>query len=150
MTTSETHGNAIGWAWATFTVRWVVGLIFFMAGWYKCFDMGPIAHAERFFIGQFSGTWMPDWLLWAIGTSIPVVELVAGAALCLGFRKREASALLGLILISVTYGHLMLEPLLDVGGHFSPRLVLVVFAWVAPPHFDGLSVDHWLAKRKTG
>ena len=150
MTTEETHSNAAGWAWATFSVRWVVGLIFFMAGWFKCFHMGPIAHAEQYFIGQFSGTWMPDWLLWALGTTIPVVELVAGAALCLGFRKREASALLGLILISVTYGHLMLEPLFNIGGHIFTRLVLLTFAWVAPPQFDELSVDHWLAKRKMG
>ena len=150
MTTNETHGNATGWAWATFTVRWVVGLIFFMAGWFKCFDMGPIAHAEQFFIGPYSETWIPTWLLWAIGTSIPVVELVAGAALCLGFRKREASILLGLILISVTYGHLMLDPLFGITGHIFPRLVLLVFVWVAPPHLDVLSVDHWLAKRKMG
>ena len=29
--------NRFGWAWSTFTVRWVLGLIFLMAGWWKCF-----------------------------------------------------------------------------------------------------------------
>ena len=27
------------WSWAIFTVRWVLGLIFFMAGWWKCFTL---------------------------------------------------------------------------------------------------------------
>jgi uncharacterized membrane protein YphA (DoxX/SURF4 family) len=30
-----------GWSWAIFFVRWVLGLIFFMAGWWKTFDLGP-------------------------------------------------------------------------------------------------------------
>ena len=150
MTTDETQSNATGWAWATFTVRWVVGLIFFMAGWWKCFgeDMSPIVHAQRMFVESFADSWIPTWLLWAIGTSIPVVELVAGAAICLGFRKREASALLGLVLIVVTYGHLLHQPLFDITGHIFPRLVLLVFAWVVPPHLDVISVDHWLTKRR--
>ncbi len=66
-----------GWMWAIFTARWVLGLIFFMAGWWKCFELTPKGHAEQFFIGQFDETWIPHWLLWAIGTSIPVLELGA-------------------------------------------------------------------------
>lgn len=148
MTTDGTQGNSQGWKWATFTVRWVVGLIFFMAGWWKCFDLGPIAHAEGMFIEGFSETWIPTWLLWATGTSIPVVELIAGAAICLGFRKREASVLLGFVLIVVTYGHLLQQPLYDITGHIFPRLVLLVFAWVAPQEFDVLSIDNWLMRKK--
>jgi uncharacterized membrane protein YphA (DoxX/SURF4 family) len=30
-----------GWMWAIFTSRWVLGLIFFMAGWWKCFEITP-------------------------------------------------------------------------------------------------------------
>ena len=149
MRPNGTQDNAQGWMWATFTVRWVVGLIFFMAGWWKCFDLGPIAHAQGMFIDGFADTWIPTWLLWPIGTSIPVVELVAGAAICLGFRKREASVLLGLVLIAVTYGHLLQRPLYDVTAHIFPRLVLLVFAWVVPPHLDVISVDHLLARMKS-
>ena len=41
MTTNDKRSNTAAWAWATFTVRWVVGLIFFMAGWWKCFPASP-------------------------------------------------------------------------------------------------------------
>jgi uncharacterized membrane protein YphA (DoxX/SURF4 family) len=31
-----------GWSWAIFFVRWVLGLIFLMAGWWKVFELGPL------------------------------------------------------------------------------------------------------------
>jgi len=130
-----------GWPWAIFTVRWVLGLIFFMAGWWKCFTLGPIRHARGFFIENFEGRWIPDWMHWAVGTSIPVVELVTGALVCLGLFRRGAYIALGAILVTVTYGHLLLEPLYDTTSHIFPRLVLLVFVWVAPWKEDVLSLD---------
>jgi hypothetical protein len=56
----------------------VLGLIFFMAGWWKTFDLGPAEHARRLFVEPYADTWLPVWLLWASGTMIPIVELVAG------------------------------------------------------------------------
>ena len=131
-----------GWMWAIFTARWVLGLIFFMAGWWKCFELTPRGHAERFFIGQFDETWIPNWLLWAIGTSIPVLELVAGLLVCLGLARSLAYVTLGAILITVTYGHLLLDPLYDITGHIFPRLVLLLFVFVAPRAYDVLSLDY--------
>ena len=76
---ADQNDNRWGWMWAIFTVRWVLGLIFFMAGWWKCFTLGPVEHARKFFLNEdFEGHWIPDWMHWAIGTTIPVVELVAG------------------------------------------------------------------------
>ncbi len=130
-----------GWTWAIFTVRWVLGLIFFMAGWWKCFTLGPIEHTRKFFLGGFDGKWIPEWMHWAIGTSIPVVELIAGALVCLGLFRRGAYIALGAILVTVTYGHLLLEPLYDTTSHIFPRLALLVFVWVAPRQLDVLSLD---------
>ncbi len=130
-----------GWPWAIFTVRWVLGLIFFMAGWWKCFTLGPVQHARGMFIEQFEGQWIPIWMHWAVGTTIPVVELVAGALVCLGLFRRASYIALGAILVTVTYGHLLLDPLYDTTGHIFPRLVLLVFVWVAPWEKDVLSVD---------
>ncbi len=131
-----------GWMWAIFTARWVLGLIFFMAGWWKCFELTPKGHAERFFIGQFDSTWIPNWLLWAIGTSIPVLELVVGLLVCLGLARVVAYATLGAILVTVSYGHLLLDPLYDITGHIFPRLVLLLFLFVAPRGYDVLSLDY--------
>ena len=116
-----------GWSWAIFFVRWALGLIFFMAGWWKTFDLGPLEHARRLFIVPYADTWLPAWLLWASGTVIPVVELVAGALMCLGLRIREAGIAFGFILIVVDYGHLLKEPLFDTTHHIFPRLVLLAF-----------------------
>ncbi len=78
---------------------------------------------------------------WAIGATIPVVELVAGALVCLGLFRYAAYIALGAILVTVTYGHLLLEPLFDTTSHIFPRLALLVFVWVAPRQHDVLSLD---------
>ena len=133
--------NRGGWMWSIFTVRWVLGLIFFMAGWWKCFALTPAGHARRFFLEWFKDEWIPNWLLWALGTTIPVVELLAGALVCLGLFRRPAYIALGAILVTVTYGHLLREPLFDTTAHIFPRLALLVFVWVAPAGCDLLSID---------
>ena len=139
------------WSWAIFTVRWVLGLIFFMAGWWKCFTLGPVAHARGFFLTEDfrEGSWIPDWLLWATGTTIPIVELIAGALVCLGLFRHAAYIALGAILVTVTYGHLLTQPLYDTTGHIFPRLVLLVFVWVAGWDKDILSLDVQIGRWQT-
>jgi len=61
--------RANGWSWAIFFVRWVLGMIFLMAGWWKVFTLGAHEHAQRMFVDGFSATWIPEWLLWTSGTS---------------------------------------------------------------------------------
>lgn len=134
-----------GWCWAIFFARWVLGLIFLMAGWWKVFELGPIGHAERYFTVAFADSWIPGWLLWTLGVTIPFLELAAGALLCVGFRVREALVALGGLLVVVTYGHLLLEPLFSTTGHIFPRLVLLLFLLVAPRSADRWSLDARLA-----
>jgi len=136
------------WSWAIFFPRWVLGLMFFMAGWFKVFHMGPVEHARQFFVGGYADTWIPLFLLWGLGTLIPVVELAAGGLLCLGYRRRESLIALGLILIAVTYGHLLKEPFYDATSHIFPRLVLLTFLLAAPAERDALTLDRWLAGRR--
>jgi len=135
-----------GFCWAIFFVRWVLGLIFFMAGWWKTFSLGPAGHVRQFFL-PFADTWLPIWLLWAVGAAIPVVELLAGGMMCLGLKVRAAGVALGFILIVVAYGHLLKDPLFDTTHHIFPRLVLLTFVLLAPPERDLLSLDAWLRRR---
>jgi uncharacterized membrane protein YphA (DoxX/SURF4 family) len=37
-------------AWAICFARSILGIIFFMAGMWKVFDLGPLEHARRFFL----------------------------------------------------------------------------------------------------
>src|SRR5687767_10462683 len=106
MTSSHTNRSL-----ALLFARAVLGLIFFMAGVWKVFQLGPVEHARKLFIEPYGGTFLPVWALWVTGTVIPVVELIAGALVILGLRTREALIALGAVLVIVTFGHLVKEPL---------------------------------------
>jgi uncharacterized membrane protein YphA (DoxX/SURF4 family) len=136
-------------SWAIFFAREILGFIFFMAGVYKVFQLGPLGHARKYFL-PFADTFLPVWSLWATGTIIPIVELVAGAMLILGLRIREALIGLGFVLIIVTFGHLLKEPLYPFHEHVIPRLALLLFVLLFPSQDDQISLDYCLAKaRKT-
>lgn len=135
-------------AWAIFCARVVLGLIFGMAGYYKCFVMTPAGHAEKLFIGPYADTWIPIWLLWLTGVAIPAVELITRWLLVVGWKVRESLVALGLVLIIVTYGHLLTEPLYSFSGHVIPRLALLVLVAMVPAADDWFSLDHWLATRR--
>jgi len=134
-------------AWALLIARWILGLIFFMAGVWKVFSLGPVEHARRLFVEPYVHTFLPRWSLWATGTIVPIVELVAGGLLLLGLRTREALLALGAVLVLVTFGHLLLEPLYEFHTHVIPRAALLLFLLVMPLEEDRFSVDGWLRAR---
>jgi uncharacterized membrane protein YphA (DoxX/SURF4 family) len=128
-------------SWALLFARLVLGLIFFMAGLWKTFQLGPLEHPRKYFL-PYSDTFLPIWSLWAVGVVIPFVELVAGALLIIGLRTREASVSLGFVLAVVTFGDLLKEPLYEFHTHVIPRLALVLFILVLPREDDRFSVDY--------
>ncbi len=136
-------------AWALLFARLVLGLIFFMAGVMKVFQLGPLEHARKYFL-PFSDTFLPVWSLWIVGVTIPVIELLAGALLILGLRTRDALVALGVVLVIVTFGHLLHDALYDFSGHVIPRLALLLFILWCPREDDRLSLDYLLAGRKNG
>jgi uncharacterized membrane protein YphA (DoxX/SURF4 family) len=133
-------------AWAVLFARAVLGLIFFMAGVFKVFQLGPLEHARRYFL-PYQDTFLPTWSLWATGTTIPLVELVAGALVIVGWRTREALIALGFVLVIVTFGHLLKQPLYSFHEHVIPRLALLLFVLAMPRDADRFSVDHFLQTR---
>jgi uncharacterized membrane protein YphA (DoxX/SURF4 family) len=137
------------WPWAILLTRGLLGLIFFMAGWWKVFDLGPIEHARKLFIEPYAGTtWIPVWLLWATGTVIPFLELAAGALMLLGLWVQLSMFTLGSILLLVTYGHLLKEALYDTTGHIFPRSILLLILLLLPRSEDRWSLDAWLIRRR--
>jgi len=136
-----------GRSWAIFFAREVLGLIFFMAGIYKVFRMTPIGHAHKYFVDPYADTFLPSWSLWLTGVTVPVVELVAGALLIIGLRVREALLALGFVLVLVTFGHLLKEPLYAFHTHVIPRLALLLFLLLLPREADRFSLDRLLAKK---
>lgn len=132
--------------WALLFARLVLGLIFFMAGVFKVFELGPFEHARKYFL-PYADTFLPVWSLWASGVVIPFVELIAGALVMLGLRIREALVALGFVLVIVTFGHLLKEPLYEFHTHVIPRLALLLFILLLPREDDRFSIDHLLMRR---
>lgn len=133
-------------AWAVFLARLTLGFIFFMAGVYKVFALTPVGHVQKWFL-PYEDTFLPTWSLWAAGLSIPFIELIGGALLIVGFRVRAALLALGAVLVVVTFGHLLKEPLYPFHEHVMPRLALLLFILVIPSRQDRFSLDH-LVRRK--
>jgi uncharacterized membrane protein YphA (DoxX/SURF4 family) len=135
-------------AWTLLFARLALGLIFFMAGVWKVFQLGPLEHARKYFL-PFSDTFLPVWSLWLVGVTIPLIELVAGALVILGLRTRDALIALGFVLVIVTFGHLLREPPYNLTGHVIPRLALLLFILWCPREDDRFSFDYLLMREKT-
>ncbi len=137
-----------GRSWAILFARAVLGLIFFMAGVYKVFQLGPLEHARRLFVVPYAETFLPVWSLWATGSVIPLIELVAGGLVLLGLWTRQALIALGFVLITVTFGHLLLRPLYEFHTHVIPRLGLLLFVLFMPRDADVYSLAHVISRRR--
>lgn len=132
--------------WYAFFSRVLVGLLFGMAGYYKVFVQGPAAHAAQWFTVPYANNWMPHWLLLATGVTVPFVEFTAGWLLVIGLFRRQAAIALGFLLILVTYGHELKEPLFNVTSHVLPRFLLLIPVWILPLESDRFSLD-WITNR---
>jgi uncharacterized membrane protein YphA (DoxX/SURF4 family) len=132
-------------AWAILFARAVLGLIFFMAGCWKVFTLGPAGHVRRYFL-PFQDTFLPTWSLWTVGSIIPFIELIAGALVILGLFTRPALLSLGFVLVIVTFGHLVKAPLYAFHEHVIPRLALLLFVLFTPGESDRYSIDRALAR----
>jgi len=139
--------NNLDRSWALLFARVVLGLIFFMAGVYKVFQLGPLEHARKYFL-PYADTFLPVWSLWATGVAIPFIELIAGSLVILGLRTREALVSLGFVLAIVTFGHLLKEPLYEFHTHVIPRLALLLFILLLPREDDRFSTDYLLKRSK--
>ena len=134
--------------WAILIARLILGLIFFMAGVWKVFTLGSLEHARRMFVEPYAETFLPVWSLWATGTIIPFVELVAGGLLIAGLLTRTALLSLGAVLVIVTFGHLLAQPLYQFHTHVIPRTALLLFLLVMPASEDKISLDYFLFRKK--
>jgi len=145
---NQSANNSFNRAWAVLFARLVLGLIFFMAGVWKVFQLGPLNHARKWFL-PYADTFLPVWSLWATGVTIPFVELIAGALVIAGLRVREALIALGFVLAIVTFGHLLKEPLYEFHTHVIPRLALLLFVFMIPRQDDRFSLDSLIARLRT-
>jgi uncharacterized membrane protein YphA (DoxX/SURF4 family) len=137
----------LDWTLPAFFTRVMVGLVFAMAGFWKVFTLTPAGHAHRYFLDRYADSWIPTWLLWLTGVTVPIVELVAGALLIVGLWRRASAFALGVVLLLVTYGHLLAEPLYDVHPYIVTRLALLLPTLLLSAADDPWSVDGWRMRK---
>ena len=133
--------------WAVFVARVVFGLIFFAAGFWKVFSLGAAEHARGLFVEPYASSPLPEWSLWLAGVAVPYVELIGGALMLAGWKRLAAAVGLGAVLILVTFGHLLADPLYAFNAHVIPRAVLLVIV-LAMFDEDRLSLDSWQSRRR--
>ncbi len=133
---------------ALLIARSVLGLIFLMAGSYKVFVLTPTGHVVQMFL-PYNDTFLPVWSLWVVGFTIPFVELLAGGLVLLGWRRTIGYVAIGAVLVVVTFGHLLHQPLYPFHEHVIPRLGLLLLLLLLPPESDRFSLDEVLARRRS-
>jgi uncharacterized membrane protein YphA (DoxX/SURF4 family) len=138
--------TARGRAWGVLFARLLLGLMFFGGALWRVFGIGPVGHARRFFVEPYADSVLPIWSLWMAGTAVPFVELIGGALVLLGLFRVAGLVAVGGVLVLVTVGHLLAEPLYAFNAHVFPRIVLVVFLLSVPAEWDRFSVDEWRRK----
>jgi len=105
-------------------------------------------HARSMFVEPYRDTFLPEWSLWFTGTTVPVVELLAGGLVLLGLWRKAAYLALGGVLVLVTYGHLLDQPLYQFHTHVIPRAALLLVLLWAPSAIDRYSLDELLEGRR--
>jgi putative oxidoreductase len=134
-------------AWGILFARVVLGLMFFQGALWRVFGIGPMEHARRFFVDPYADTFLPAWALWIAGTGVPFIELLGGALVLVGLWRTQGLVMIGSVLVLVTFGHLVAEPIYSFSGHVVPRLLLAVLLLLAPAEWDRFSLDSWRERR---
>lgn len=131
-----------------FVLRVLLGLIFLMAGYGKIFTFGT----EAIYIDmlkQFQNTFLPKWLIWFTAYYTSYIELICGLLIILGFLRNISLYLLASILIIISFGHGLIEPIWDL-QHLFFRTVFLVTLLLLPSDWDKYSVDTFLKEKNNG
>jgi putative oxidoreductase len=136
------------WHWPAFFTRVTAGLLFAVAGVHKVFIMTPQVHARKLFLEPDQHTWIPHFLLWSLGLGILFIDLIAGWLLVAGLLRRPVAISLGFLLLIVTYGHALMEPLFNVNSHIFPRLIVLLPTLALSTEADPWSFDAVRSRRR--
>ena len=130
---------------AVLTIRLLLGFIFFFQGFGKVFKFGLDTVSQNFFIKSYSDL-LPEYLLVFTAYYTSIIELVGGLLLIIGLKRDIALYLLASVLIIVTFGHGLKDPIWDL-SHVMYRAILLVALLLLPKDYDQFSIDYWMSKK---
>ena len=128
------------------TMRLILGFLFFWQGYGKVFKFGVDNVYNNFFKKTYENL-LPDFLVLGTAYFTTFAELIAGFLLIIGLGRDWALYILAAVLVVVTFGHGMAEPIWDA-SHVLARAVFLIPLLLLPKEWDTLSVDHFIRQRK--
>jgi thiosulfate dehydrogenase (quinone) large subunit len=105
--TSQAGDNRVAKAAGLALGRWGLGLMFLFFGIGKLFGLKGFVNG--YLLLQFSKTWLPQWLLVPYAYALPFVEVTLGLLLLLGLARNATLIATGLLLLSLTFGQIILQ-----------------------------------------
>ena len=130
---------------ATLFARILLGLIFGMQGLGKVFKIG----VSNIYNGGFKGyeeTFLPTFILKFAAYFTSYAEFICGFLLILGLFRKQSYYILGIVLLIVSFGHGLQNPIWDL-SHVMYRSMLLVFLMMVPLAKDTISLDNKLFNR---
>ncbi|MFK8102356.1 MAG: DoxX family protein [Saprospiraceae bacterium] len=130
---------------ALLSMRLILGLIFFFQGYGKVFTWGvENLYQMDFFYGTYKDL-LPDFLIYGTAYYTSFVELIGGFLLLIGFKRDYALYALASVLVIVSFGHGLVEPIWDL-SHVLYRTMLLVGLLLLPKEWDTWSLDHFFKR----
>jgi len=126
---------------AVLTIRLILGFIFLMQGIGKVFKWGvENVYNMDFFYGTYKDL-LPDFIIHATAYYTSYIELIAGLLVVVGLKRDYALYLLASVLVIVTFGHGLAEPIWNL-SHVMYRTILLVTLLILPREWDKFSIDN--------
>jgi len=130
---------------AVLTLRLILGFIFLMQGFGKVFKWGvENVYQMDFFYGRYKDL-LPEFIIHATAYYTSYIELIAGLLVVLGLKRDYALYALASVLVIVTFGHGLADPVWDL-SHVMYRTILLVTLLVIPREWDKFSIDNIINK----
>ena len=127
---------------AILTLRLILGFIFFFQGYGKVFKFGMDKVYNGFFKGAYQEL-LPDFILFATAYYTSFVELICGFMLIIGIKRDWALYALASVLVIVSFGHGLAEPIWDT-SHVLVRTALLIPLLLLPKEWDKFSIDYFI------
>jgi uncharacterized membrane protein YphA (DoxX/SURF4 family) len=128
------------------TLRLVLGFIFLMQGFGKVFTWGiDKLYHMNFFYDTYKNL-LPTFLIRFTAYYTSWAELIGGFLVVIGLKRDIALYGLASVLVIVSFGHGLAEPIWDL-SHVMPRTILLVSLLLLPKDWDKFSLDYFLSKR---
>ena len=124
------------------TIRLLLGVFFFFQGFGKVFKFGLDNVYKNFFQSSYADL-LPDFLLLFTAYYTSLVELIGGFLLVIGFKRDYALYALASVLVIVSIGHGLKDPIWDL-SHVMYRAILLTSLLLLPKAWDTISVDNFI------